>query len=403
MKKLIILIISLFMITGCSQKSGDNSEIKENTETAAIASTLQENTEAKTASISEEEAEIEAEFESLPAWQRAYRQKLYDFINSDKYIADEAAFSIYDINNDNIPELFISEGTAHVHAAKVYTFTDYLIDLGEYGSFGYCNFYPNKNTLHSGYVGQGLYHGRYFRLSGDGSMSKLVEYCDNSGTIQKACYKINDVEVTEEEYNATNDEYCDLFSHIDLGRDLKLTKEVVDGVFNGSSDWNECYKKFLSGLIGSMDDYSSFSIYDVTGDGVPELFISNGTQHTSPCYLYTYKNGLVYIDKCGTYGDLGFSPKQKLFTSSNLSQGYYSCGYCKLDKDLILQTEIHFFTNYSAVATEEERIYEIDHKAVSYDEFKTAYEEYKAIDDFMGLGRDYKFTEEDIQKAFAES
>ncbi len=404
MKKLIILIASLFMITGCSQKSADNSENKENTETATSASITQEVVDS--ISVTEVSASVsatESEIENMPAWQRAYRNKLYDIINSDNYIADKAFFSIYDINNDDIPELFISKDDCHAAACNVYTFTDYLIDLGGYGSWGNCQFYPNKNILHGGYTGQGEYHNHYYRLNNDGSMSELIYFYDNSGGIQETVYKINDVEVTEEEYEAVTDEYSDPYNSIRrLGRDLKLSKEVVDGVFNGASDWKECYKKFLYGLLPEVDDYACFSIYDVTDDGIPELFIAEGTRHTSECYIYTFKNGLVYIDKLGTYGDLGYSPEKKLFTSSNLSQGYYSCGYYELDEDFILQTEIGFFTNYNAVATEEERIYEINHEAVSYDEFKNAYEQYTSINDFIGLGRDYHFTEEEIQKALAE-
>ncbi len=405
MKKLIILIASLFMITGCSQKSADNSENKENTETATSASITQEAVDSisvteVSASLLATEAETEAEIENLPAWQSAYREELYNFINSDKYNADEACFSIYDINNDDIPELFISKGTYHLARNKVYTFTDCLIDLGEYGSEGFCQFYPNKNTLCSWYMGQGENHGKYCRLNNDGSISELIYFYDNSGREwDTTVYKINDVEMTKEEYNAAKEEYRDIDNCISLGRDLKLSKEVVDGVFNGASDWKECYKKFLYGLMTAVENYFRFSIYDVTGDGIPELFISNSCARADSCKIYTFKNNLFYIDSKGSYGDLRFSPKQNLFEDECSVQGAHSIGYDKLDENYIFQKEMHFFENAGAAATEEELRYEINHEDVSPEEFKNTYEEYRAIDDFISLGRDYAFTKENIQRA----
>ncbi|HBB19443.1 MAG TPA: hypothetical protein DCZ62_03270, partial [Ruminococcus sp.] len=75
-----------------------------------------------------------------------------------------------------------------------------------------------------------------------------------------------------------------------------------------SSGWQQAYAEKLKGMItgGSSDNGKMFDIYDVDSDGVPELFVSNGSAHYEGGVVYTYSGGEVnaldlYISDYGTW------------------------------------------------------------------------------------------------------
>lgn len=68
--------------------------------------------------------------QTYDSWQTAYRSVLEEFMYSDSYISYSdygnvaSAYDLYDIDNNGVPELFISEATFHTAFTAVYTFID---------------------------------------------------------------------------------------------------------------------------------------------------------------------------------------------------------------------------------------------------------------------------------------
>lgn len=390
MKFFTALIILLILLTGCNyQKSNNNSSL----DTESI---IEESTSILDTVNVTEASEIKAD---PTDWRSAYREELYNFMDSDeyKYYSEESRFSLYDINGDNIPELFISEGYYYGRECYVYTFTDKLISLGQFGSYGGCSFYPDINILGSSYSGQGEEFDKYYQLDNNGSLIELASFYNNSEMEQVTVeYKVNDVEVTEEEYKSTKEEYYD--DHVVvLGHDLKFNKVLIDSLLTESSNWKECYKDLLNGLQDT-EDWQRFSLYDINGDDIPELLISNSTNRFDLCSIFCFKNGLMYIDSLGSCGDISYSPSHDLFYDYDIAQGHEYFLYYTLDEDNGFQCEMSLYNNVMAAPTEDDIKYEINHEEVSYDEYKNALDKYSEIDDFIWLGRDYSFTEKDITK-----
>lgn len=177
---------------------------------------------------------LDVVFTDYKDWRECYKDLLYGM----NKIYSQCRFSLYDISDDGIPELFISTDEAHAVGCKIYTFTDTLISLGELGSFGNCQFYPKKNILCSGYTGQGVNQSTLYQLNNSGCLTELVSFYDNAGTIKDTVYKVNEVEVTEADYNEVQNKYLDdNVKH--LGRDFPFDEAVVDAIFNDQYDCNQ--------------------------------------------------------------------------------------------------------------------------------------------------------------------
>lgn len=341
------------------------------------------------------EKTLDAVFNEYSDYKKCYKDFLYGMDDADK----SYGFSVCDVSGDGIPELFISPDDCHAASCEIYTFTDRLIYISSIGSWGICNYYPNKNTLGGGYTGGGVTESTYYSIDNNAAISLLAYFYDNSGTTLDKEYKIDDTEVTEDEYDEEKNKYSDdNVKH--LGRDFSFDKGYIEVLLTDSPDWKECYKNLLLGLQDKNETYR-FSLYDITDDDIPELFISNGTNRECSCYIYSFDDGLVFIGKLGTFGETAYSRDSKIFYNYDIAQGHEYFIYYTLDENNNFNHEITLYNNVGAAPTEEDVKYEIDHEEVSYYEYKSELERYQEIDDFISLGREYEITEEDILRAFS--
>ena len=210
MKKLLLILCITVTLAGCEKENIESSSVMETTE------------------IITEQAETENKYYS------AYMEILNGFMNSEYYSKD-SAFSLYDMNDDMIPELFISEDICHAAGCHIYTYDQNVKFLGEYGSNGGVFYYPDTKYLVSGYTGQGETYVEYYSMENNSLNEHIICY-DNSGGTQEKVYKINDTEVTQEEYNSAKQEPVGEYRK-DLGHDFPLTESFIDFALTYYSDW----------------------------------------------------------------------------------------------------------------------------------------------------------------------
>ena len=163
----------------------------------------------------------------LNDWQKAYKQALFDFMDSDEYfsgsdIIEHSAFSIYDLNTDGIPELIISEDTSHAAACRIYTYDNGLIYINRMGAYGDIGYYEDNGMIVHYNLGQGIEHEIFNRLENN-QINIIAKFYNDLGYRGKeqAVFKFNDTEITEDEYNTKLAEYRGT-EYVSLGRDYSF-------------------------------------------------------------------------------------------------------------------------------------------------------------------------------------
>ncbi len=140
------------------------------------------------------------------SWKTAYNKYLksvYDEVaGSEQYwLVDDMYFSFAYIDSDDIPELLISEGTYNAAQVMIATYKNgKVVDLGKYGSMGYVSYVEKGSVIFSGYYTQGRVSEAYYKINSNGSAEKILSAFSNAASGDPLMYKINDVEVTKEEY-----------------------------------------------------------------------------------------------------------------------------------------------------------------------------------------------------------
>ena len=166
----------------------------------------------------------------LNGWQKAYKQALFDFMDSDDYflgsdIIEHSAFSIYDLNTDGTPELIISEDTSHAGVCRIYTYDNELISLERMGSYGEVGYYEDNGMIVHYNLGQGIEYEIFNRLENNQINIIANFYNDVGYRGDEGVFKLNDTEITEDEYNAKLAEYRGI-EYVSLGRDYSF--EEID-------------------------------------------------------------------------------------------------------------------------------------------------------------------------------
>ena len=145
-----------------------------------------------------------------------YKNKLASLSDSDS----NYMYSLYDLNNDDIPELFISEGDYHTATVNIYTCINgslkELTENYDLGSFGLVNI--SDDLLLSNYIGEGISHSYFYRIIYNQLVLQdkfIVDYNHNT-------YQYYDSDITEIEYKQLHAVYENL-EYISIGRDYEIT------------------------------------------------------------------------------------------------------------------------------------------------------------------------------------
>ena len=170
------------------------------------------------------------------------------------------------------------------------------------------------------------------------------------------------------------------------------------------NNWKALYKSKLEEFMNSDEYYadndlvygSRFDIADITGDDIPELFVSASNAHVFQCGIYTIKDEkLQYIGEYGSFGSVMYNEKQKFVCSEYTGQGVTTASIYSFQNGEE-ETIISYNNNYGSAESEDKVVYTINGKAVSYEEYNKNLEPYNVLE-WVELGRKYSFTEENIK------
>ncbi len=147
--------------------------------------------------------------------------------------------------------------------------------------------------------------------------------------------------------------------------------------------WQEAYFTMLKLAYGDKENFdftdekfgSRFELYDVDCDGTPELFISKGSYHVSPCIVYTYRDGHITDSmEIGSYGEVFVPDSGHYLVYSDSHMGCNTKSYFELkDGKFVYRNS---FSDNIDNAGHEEVYYEVDGKRVTETEYVQTKEQY---------------------------
>lgn len=135
-------------------------------------------------------------------WESAYIEVLSNLNYS------TGRFTTAYIDEDDIPELIVSYGNAHVAGCEIYTYYDGRVSKlesdstnGEFGSSGEILYSPGENLFVSRYYGTGSNSDGLYRIkNGIAQLECLLNYNDYFTTVRIIEFKIDGIEKSENEY-----------------------------------------------------------------------------------------------------------------------------------------------------------------------------------------------------------
>lgn len=172
--------------------------------------------------------------ESSNNWRQAYMTFLREYMNNAE-TPENCGFSLVFVDNDNIPELVIRDGNAHLSGASVYTCVDSKVvklidDLS--GTYGIIQYAERKGLIYSEKCYQGHATTTIYKVK-KSTCTKLISLYSNGAAVSEkelVEYRINDKKVSESKYITTWNKYenDNLLSSSD--NDTELTADSIDSI-----------------------------------------------------------------------------------------------------------------------------------------------------------------------------
>ena len=137
----------------------------------------------------------------------AYNEFLHNYNNGS--LNGYESFGFIYLNNDDTPELVVSEGTSHAAGAGIFTYLNgNVVEIGYVGNWGSAVYVERGSVFLSEYEGNGAYSAEVYKMSASGKAEEIFScYNDEKHDgLEKHSYKINDVEVSSEEYKRQYEE-----------------------------------------------------------------------------------------------------------------------------------------------------------------------------------------------------
>jgi len=156
---------------------------------------------------------------------------------------------------------------------------------------------------------------------------------------------------------------------------------------------------FVSGSSGSM-----FDLYDLTGDGVPELVISPSIETDAACDIYTAAgSSLVKIGSTGSKGVFGYIPAQNTVGFHYHGKNFELSEYFKIEENALVTLK-KFYNNKSSASYGGRMTYEVDNSPVKIAEYEKLLKNFTDDTEF-DIGRKFSFTDaaENYALHFSES
>ncbi|MDE6834133.1 MAG: hypothetical protein K2J39_07845 [Ruminococcus sp.] len=189
-----------------------------------------------------------------------------------------------------------------------------------------------------------------------------------------------------------------------VGCSLKKSGADGAGILNVSPrsiifEWQELYAQKLNEFMtsdkfsevaqGGLEE-SRFDLYDLDGDGTPELLISADNQHKTQCEIFTVSDGqVVSSGSFGEYGSFTYYPDFKMIKDEYSGAGFVIGKFMTFDGDGF--KEYFSYSDNSGSASKGASIkHEINGQSLTlpeYDEAMNVYRNTRTIT----IGRKYTF------------
>lgn len=163
-------------------------------------------------------------------WQQLYADELTKILHSDEYMINPA-FDLYDINDDDIPELFVYLGGGFGSTSTIYTV--YNNSLVEFIGSRYNEYSPSKQILYFYDLTAGSLIFSYLKLEENNLNSKL----GGRSNSELNDYSINGEDVTKEIYNKYVNEF-DSDDYVNIDYKYPLNEETINSELFYSNDFN---------------------------------------------------------------------------------------------------------------------------------------------------------------------
>ena len=156
-------------------------------------------------------------------------------------------------------------------------------------------------------------------------------------------------------------------------------KSVVNNSPVDEKPWETAYNRKLHDFyIEYNERYSSpqkiyYDIYDLDGDNIPELIISEGDYHAAGCRIYSYVNSeLRELGRLGEWGTFSFYPKSRLLLFAWTNQGHYIAKWYEIENH-----ELNLLYSYGFWRKEKDlKQYEINGKSASEEDYNEYLEDH---------------------------
>lgn len=229
---------------------------------------------------------------------------------------ERVAFRFVDLNGDDLKELAYTFDSSHASGIRLATYDmekGEVVPLGIMGQYGSTVVYIGKNMVLNYYSGMGYTYSSFVTFDEDNSQRILVEFNDDAGMVDDAddaTYKINGIEVSQEEYDAVYEQWRTYYSMMYFS----IAYEQMIPYYDGDVDFEmlsysydveddvlkkayESYKDILIQL-----GCPAFSFTYINGDNVPELVIAEGNGPENGVTVFQY---VSYLDQVICYGQFG--------------------------------------------------------------------------------------------------
>lgn len=171
-----------------------------------------------------------------------------------------------------------------------------------------------------------------------------------------------------------------------------------------SFEWQKSYQSKLDEFKGSekFSSDSAFDLYDMTGDGNPELIISEGTDKQAVCEIYSYSGGVLSeLGTAGFDGEFDYLPEFGLTREEYHGDGFLLGKFRKFEGSEL--TDFLTYSDNSESASSGASIkHEINGKEVLLPEYEAELAQYIGTLT-MHLGRKYTFGDDSLNYAIRRS
>lgn len=407
MKKYLAILFAVAMLCGCSDKNNSSSAGGSTVPAATddLGNPVSPGGEATTQYVMDTSYEDPiigtdvdmSEVENVD-WSLIYRDAIEEFRKTDK--CDETArFTVYDINDDKIPELIFSYGPGDARVYEIRSLSSENI-YTEFEPIEHCDYmiYTMNRSLLSTFKydyensSQAI---QFYRLKN----SKMANVF-TLGMKDNICL-MNGEECTEDEYF---EEYTKLYDGVNkpMGTDFGFDDETIDAALGNCDSWEKAYSAVLNDYLKykNSSDLNRFSVMDINGDDIPELFVSGGAPYDPYVDVYSW-NGCAVPVNCFS-GDVYlyyFQDSKKLW--SDYKSGSLTAGTIYTFNDVYKFDKIFSYADDEVAHQNEENAtdvqYKINNEDSNKDDYKKQVEENTKGNPYA-LGQDNEVTEETVKQ-----